>query len=96
MKPDGDEYLDSEETEVREHEPMVAFGRTFLDKCPCVDCGMTPEQGHPMYIESNCHPGAGLIAIYEDGIMALACRMCGKMVIPVLVGTETATMEVKD
>jgi hypothetical protein len=65
-------------------EPLT---RAVLDRTPCSTLDCTHEDHSAMWMHSNCHPRAGVVAIYfmADGVMQLQCRKCKRLICAVAV-----------
>jgi hypothetical protein len=57
----------------------MALTRKQLDVARCSCCG-APSQENPLDCVAVCHPDAGLVASYWDGVLVLSCAQCKKFV----------------
>lgn len=61
---------------------MIAHGNEFFRAAYCSDpdCAHTT---HPkeLFLNASCHPGAGIEAMYRDGVIYFYCHQCFAFVI---------------
>jgi hypothetical protein len=60
------------------HPPLVAQD---LDNMGCINPDCTGE--HPVFLQSNCHPGKGVEAAYQGGVLEIACYVCHELIVRV-------------
>jgi len=55
----------------------------------------SPDEGH-LYLSPVCHPKAGLVAFYEDGVLYISCKKCSEPVTALAIAREPASVALSE
>ena len=64
------------------HEPLT---RADLDAERCEHCDDPGHVHEPLVLNQRCHPGKGTRVEYHQGVLAVRCAYCNKMVAEIAV-----------
>lgn len=84
-------HIDETHYPVKSYPLHAPIGREQLDaglKRGCQDPACTVKHAPltEIFLQSNCHAGAGLCACYrKDGVLVLTCRVCERLVVKIAV-----------